>query len=53
MFQRRFVLEPLHEIAPDLRVPPSNATVATLLEQLKDPARVRLFGTLDVSVKSQ
>jgi 2-amino-4-hydroxy-6-hydroxymethyldihydropteridine diphosphokinase len=32
--ERRFVLAPLAAIAPDLRVPPDRARVATLLEQL-------------------
>lgn len=33
--ERRFMLEPLAEIAPDLRVPPDGATVAELLGNLK------------------
>jgi 2-amino-4-hydroxy-6-hydroxymethyldihydropteridine diphosphokinase len=33
---RRFVLEPLAEIAPDLRVPPTTATVRQLLAALPD-----------------
>lgn len=33
---RRFVLEPLAEIAPDLRVPPTAATVRQLLAALPD-----------------
>lgn len=33
--ERRFVLEPLAEIAPDLRVPPDGATVRELLERTK------------------
>lgn len=32
--ERRFVLEPLAEIAPDLRVPPDGARVADLLAAL-------------------
>lgn len=32
--ERRFVLEPLAEIAPDLRVPPDGVTVAELLKRL-------------------
>jgi 2-amino-4-hydroxy-6-hydroxymethyldihydropteridine diphosphokinase len=34
--QRRFVLEPLAEIAPELRHPESNQTMAELLAQLPD-----------------
>lgn len=33
--ERRFVLEPLAEIAPDLRVPPDGATARELLETLE------------------
>jgi 2-amino-4-hydroxy-6-hydroxymethyldihydropteridine diphosphokinase len=33
--ERRFMLEPLAEIAPDLSVPPDGRTVAELLENLK------------------
>lgn len=32
--ERRFVLEPLAGIAPDLRVPPDGVTVRELLERL-------------------
>lgn len=35
--QRRFVLQPLSEIAPDLILPGQNTTVATLLADLKTP----------------
>ena len=35
--ERRFVLEPLAEIAPDLRVPPDGARVADLLARLGEP----------------
>jgi 7,8-dihydro-6-hydroxymethylpterin-pyrophosphokinase len=34
--ERRFVLQPLAEIAPNLRVPPSGATVAELLARLPE-----------------
>lgn len=42
--QRRFVLQPLAEIAPDLVLPGQTASVATLLEQLPDPESVRRLG---------
>jgi len=35
MRERRFVLEPLAEIAPDWRVPPTGETVAQLLAKLR------------------
>jgi 2-amino-4-hydroxy-6-hydroxymethyldihydropteridine diphosphokinase len=35
--ERRFVLEPLAEIAPDLAVPPDGARVADLLARLGEP----------------
>lgn len=35
--ERRFVLEPLAEIAPDLSVPPDGARVADLLARLGEP----------------
>jgi 2-amino-4-hydroxy-6-hydroxymethyldihydropteridine diphosphokinase len=40
LHQRRFVLEPLAEIAPDARHPRLGATIAELLARCPDPARV-------------
>jgi 2-amino-4-hydroxy-6-hydroxymethyldihydropteridine diphosphokinase len=37
MHQRRFVLEPLAAIAPDIIHPITRQTVLTMLQQLKDP----------------
>jgi len=37
---RRFVLQPLAEIRPDLQLPGQSSTVATLLYALDDPAAV-------------
>ncbi len=37
---RRFVLQPLAEIRPDLRLPGQSSTVASLLAELDDPASV-------------
>jgi len=41
MLQRRFVLAPLAEIAPDLKHPAWDATATTLLRGLTDPSQVR------------
>ena len=41
MLQRRFVLTPLAEIAPNLRHPSWPATASTLLAHLSDPSQVR------------
>lgn len=38
---RRFVLAPLAELAPNLRVPPDNPTIRALLNRLSDDQRVR------------
>jgi 2-amino-4-hydroxy-6-hydroxymethyldihydropteridine diphosphokinase len=40
---RRFVLAPLNDIRPDLRLPGQTVTVAELLARLEDPAAVTLF----------
>lgn len=50
MLERRFVLEPLLEIAPALRIPPGNKTVSELFNDLKDPAQVRRTGPLNWQV---
>jgi len=41
MTERRFVLEPLRELAPDLRHPVNRRTVAELLTAVRDRSRVR------------
>jgi len=43
MHERRFVLEPLREIAPALRQPVSGMIVEEAFQQLHDPAQVRLL----------
>jgi 2-amino-4-hydroxy-6-hydroxymethyldihydropteridine diphosphokinase len=52
MLARRFVLEPLREIAPAFRVPPADKSVDDLYRELKDPAGVRRFGTLDLPISA-
>ena len=42
--ERRFVLEPLAEIAPDLRIPPDGATVRDLLALLPPEPLVQRIG---------
>ena len=41
MRKRRFVLEPLSEIAPDIRHPETGETAAQMLSALDDPSAVR------------
>lgn len=40
---RRFVLQPLCDVRPDLRIPGQPGTVADVLAQLQDPGKVTLF----------
>jgi 2-amino-4-hydroxy-6-hydroxymethyldihydropteridine diphosphokinase len=47
MWQRRFVLEPLAEIAPGLRNPATGRTVVEERDRLRDGPAVRKFGRLD------
>ena len=41
LHERRFVLEPLRELAPSRRVPLLHRTVERLLRELRDPSEVR------------
>ena len=41
MLERRFVLEPLREIAPSLRLPMSSKTVEEAFRELRDTSQVR------------
>jgi 2-amino-4-hydroxy-6-hydroxymethyldihydropteridine diphosphokinase len=44
MFQRKFVLKPLADLAPGLRDPLSGKTMARLLRELTDPSQsIRLY----------
>ncbi|MFO1486173.1 MAG: 2-amino-4-hydroxy-6-hydroxymethyldihydropteridine diphosphokinase [Verrucomicrobiaceae bacterium] len=46
LYQRRFVLQPLADIRPDLVLPGQSVPVSRLLSQLsEDPAGIRLFGS--------
>jgi 2-amino-4-hydroxy-6-hydroxymethyldihydropteridine diphosphokinase len=40
---RRFVVQPLGDVRPDLRIPGQTGTVAEVLAQLQDPSKVTLF----------
>ena len=42
---RRFVLEPLCDLAPQLLLPGTGAPLSRVLKELKDPERVELIGT--------
>lgn len=44
MLQRRFVLEPLREIAATHQIPNTGKTVDEAFRDLRDPAKVRLSG---------
>jgi 2-amino-4-hydroxy-6-hydroxymethyldihydropteridine diphosphokinase len=46
MTERRFVLEPLAEIAPELRHPSWSGTVSDLLARAQDRSEVRRFGKI-------
>lgn len=43
LHQRRFVLAPLNDIRPELRLPGQSSTVAELLAALDEPAAVSVF----------
>ena len=45
--ERRFMLEPLAEIAPDLQVPPDGVTVAELLARVSGEPGLEKIGVLD------
>lgn len=45
LHQRRFVLQPLHDIRPDLLLPGQMKTVAELFHALSDPSTVELFAS--------
>ena len=45
--ERRFMLEPLAEIAPDLPVPPDDVTVAELLARVQDQPGLEKIRALD------
>jgi len=47
LHERRFVLEPFAEIAPELIHPTLGRTIRALLEALEDPSEVRVFAPPD------
>ena len=49
LHERRFVLEPLFEIAPGLRHPVLGLTVAELRERCPDDSAVRLFSDVEAT----
>jgi 2-amino-4-hydroxy-6-hydroxymethyldihydropteridine diphosphokinase len=53
MTQRRFVLVPLNEIAPQLRHPSWSRNVAQLLADTSDQSEVRVFPSLQIDSKSK
>ena len=50
LHERRFVLEPLHEIAPALRHPVLGLTVAELLQRCPDTSAVRPWRAVEAAV---
>lgn len=53
MHQRRFVLEPLAEIAPEVNHPLLKANIRELLQQLPEGQAVRRIGTIPSSLPRQ
>ncbi|MDQ4122096.1 MAG: 2-amino-4-hydroxy-6-hydroxymethyldihydropteridine diphosphokinase [Acidobacteriota bacterium] len=52
MQQRRFVLVPLNELAPDLRHPVLQKTIAELLAETPDKSNVRRWNPIDANCAS-
>jgi 2-amino-4-hydroxy-6-hydroxymethyldihydropteridine diphosphokinase len=50
MWERRFVLEPLAEIGPELRDPATGATVAEVRQRIRGRSIVRRLGRLELAV---
>jgi 2-amino-4-hydroxy-6-hydroxymethyldihydropteridine diphosphokinase len=50
--ERRFMLEPLAAVAPDLRVPPEGVTIAELLRRLGPGPGVELVGWSEEALDS-
>jgi 2-amino-4-hydroxy-6-hydroxymethyldihydropteridine diphosphokinase len=50
LHERRFVLEPLHEIAPGVRHPVLGLTVAELRERCPDTSAVRLWTPVEAAI---